>query len=223
MAGSLKPSTAGEEANYIHLGGATSVGAYNKNGSGLFNGAITQTNSQGTGSLYEGRYNNQMGGGTSAKAYVLLDIKEKCNIYGHLALGTTPPEKAYNHTASATGQLLILQHDGTDYAIDVTSKHWVARKFTYSSSTAISNGLTFQEFLDTELIDGYWQKMITDLPPGKYKFLQNDVGTVRQDNEWYLEKVIIPPPLTMEDKILQTIYNNKMFKHLITYTIENEN
>lgn len=222
MAGTLKPSIAGKEAEYTHLGGATSVGSYNKNGSGLFNGTLGQANSQGVVSLYEGAYYNKIGGGgSSAEAYVLVEVKEKCNIYGHVALGTQLGTQTYNYANGATGKLSILQYDGTGYNIDVTDKYWVGRTFTYASATATSNGLTFQEFIQTELIDGYWQKIVSNLPPGQYRFTQKITKASRQDNEWFLEKVL-NPSLMLKEKILQTMYNNYAFQHLVPYTIESE-
>lgn len=221
MAGSLKPSTAGKEAKYAYVGGATSRGSYNKDGSGLFNEKITQLNTQGNAYLYEGSFYNSMNTGSSALNYVILNIKEKCNIYAHIALGSNPETQSYNYSSSCTGKLRILQYDGSAYTIDVTDKYWIGRKFNYNSATALSNGLTFEQFLSTELIDRYWQKMISNLPPGQYQFIQYDSSNNRQDNEWFLEK-IETPSVMLKTKIIETMNNNESFQRCVKYEINNE-
>lgn len=216
MAGELKPSTAKEEARFIHLGGKTSPGAYNKDGSGLFNGSIVYS-----GSLSEGNYLNTI---NDDGGYVLIKIEDYCNIYAHSSFNSKLNEgPKTNYVSSSTGILKILEYDGADYTIDVTDKYWVGRHFSYSGSgnaSSSSHGLTFEEFLSTELIDRSWQKIVADLPPGQYKFTGN-VGD-RKDNEWFLEK-IVKYSQRLKDSIKDTITNNKLIQnHCILHDIDTQ-
>lgn len=54
--------------------------------------------------------------------------------------------------------------------------------------TGILNGLTFEQFLSTELIGKRWQKNVANLPPGQYKFTPYDDSSERHDNKWFLKK-----------------------------------
>ncbi len=216
MAGTLKPSTiTGEEAKYTYLGGKTSAGHYNKDGSGLFNGSLTFDNTNS-----EGYYYNKI---TDSIEYVLVKTEEYCNIYAHCAFNNRiAGDPLYNYVSSATGKLKILQYDGTDYNIDVTDLYWTGKQFIYSTATVTSNELTFEQFLSTELIDRRWQKIISNLPPGQYKFVQYNDSNERHDDEWFLEKII-----TFSEKIktavVNTIKNNGLIQsHLLTMTIESE-
>lgn len=203
MAGILRPSICELEANYKLLKGNLSAGSYNKNGSELFNRKIMWHNS------LEGNYLsnfNQNG------CYVDLLIKDYCNIYGHISA-------SYNTAENCTGKLQILQYDGSNYTIDVTNKYWVGKTFKYSNNTtSISNGLTFNEFLNKYLIDNHWEKMVSKLPPGQYRFKPIRLSTSgmgyytqRRDNEWFLEKVF---PCSEKIKLLtkNIILNNELFK-----------
>jgi len=217
MAGALRPSIVkGEEARYTHLGGSTSSGQYSKKGAELFNGLVSYGNSTSEGSFY-----NYI---TKDGEHVLVQIDDYCNIYGHMTLNThTNKEPVINYVSKSTGKLIILQHDGTDYTIDVTDKYWVGRHFNYQNATVPSNGLTFEEFLDTELIDRKWQKIVANLPPGKYKFMYNKAGNTggRSDDEWFLEKVK-QYSHRIKDAVLSTIQNNELFKNITTAEIEEE-
>lgn len=216
MAGTLRPSTiTGEEAKYVHLGGRTDRGGTNGNGSGLFNGSITH---DGTNS--EGSYRNII---SKSDEYVLIKIEEECNIYAYTSLGTkTNAEPLYTYVHSSTGKLKILQYDGTNYNIDVTNKYWTGRHFSYNNASSVSNGLTLEQFLSTELIDRHWQKIVTNLPPGQYKFAYVDGSntSARRDDEWFLEKVIRYSH-RVKNAVKDAIINNNLIQHCVSCEIEN--
>lgn len=213
MAGILKPSTAQEEASYIFLSGKTSSGHYDRDGSGLFNSLYTDDNVNS-----EGYYYNKI---TSASDYVTIKTEDYCNIYAYASYNSKiAAEPAYNYASSATGKLKILQHDGSGYNVDVTDKYWIGKNFTYQTSTATSNGLTFEQFLSTELIDKRWQKIVSNLPPGQYKFVQYSTSSQRADDEWFLEKVINYSH-RVKDAVVNAIQsNNSIQKHILTQEID---
>ena len=210
MAGSLRPSTVKEEANYIYLDGRLSAGYYNASGSLLFNQTTTKSNGNN-----EGPYETLFRKGS----YVILDIKDYANIYANIAFANNPKNaKAPNYIE--TGKLQILKYNGTDYTIDVTDKYWVGRRFIFAAdgkATVNSHNLTFEEFLSTELIDEEWQKIVEWLPPGQYKFV--NANFERKDNEWFLEKVV-PYSKTIKSGVVNTIKNHEMIQKHIPFRIQ---
>lgn len=215
MAGSLKPSTVTDEAEYTYLEGKTASGSYNRDGSGLFDGIITEE-----GTNNQGYYYNKI---SNANDYIAIKTEETCNIYAHISLNNRLAQTAYNYAASGTGKLRILQYDGTDYTIDITDKYWIGRKFSYTGSgnaSSDSNGLTFEQFVSTELIDSYWQKIVANLPPGQYKFVQYESDN-RGDNEWFLEKVI-KYSQRVKEAIVGAIQGNELISRIITAEIKED-
>ena len=205
MAGSSRPSTVKEEAQYTLLNGSLSGNGYGNNGSVLFN----QNNSHGEGH-YKGVFNNN--------SYIILDIKDYANIYANINMNYLDGEPGWNCVRNA--KLKIYKYDGSDYTIDVTDKYWVGRYFQFSSDKKSNHGLTFEEFLSTELIDREWQKIVEWLPPGQYKFVVNSQYGNRSDNEWFLEK-IVPYSKTIKSDVVNTIKNHEMIqKHLMIISRE---
>ena len=212
MAGTLKPSTTGEEAKYTHLGGLVSSQsqALSSNGYRLFNATMIHPN----GGNSEGYYYNVI---NTLKDYVLLKTEDYCNIYAYSNFNyTKDAEPFYSYVTNSTGKLRILQYDGSDYTIDVTDKYWVGRSFKFgNATTSTSNGLTFEQFLSTELIDRRWQKIVSILPPGQYKFILDSTTQGRRDDEWFLEK-IIPYSEKIKNDIVNTIKNHKLIQKYVT-------
>lgn len=208
MAGSLKPSTVKEEANYTLLDGNISGNGYGNNGSVLFN----QTKAMGGNT--EGNYK----GAINTNNYIILDIKDYTNIYANISMNYILNDNpGYNY--AKTGKLQILKYDGTDYTIDVTDKYWIGRSFSFSSATKSNHGLTFEEFLSVELIDREWQKIVEWLPPGQYKFINISKTDRRNDNEWFLEKVV-PYSKTIKSGVVNTIKNHEMIQKHIPFRIQ---
>ena len=214
MAGNLKPSTAGEEARYTHLGGLVSSEAGSSNGYKLFNGtAIYGGNS-------EGHYQNKI---TTKNDYLILKTEDYCNIYAYMSMNyLSNSEPSYNYVYGSTGKLRILKYDGTDYTIDITNEHWVGRHFNYNDATThVVNGLTFEQFLSTELIDRRWQKIVSVLPPGQYKFIMDTSSTGRYDDEWYLEK-LIPYSEKIKNDVVNAIKNHKLIEYITLHNVDSE-